>query len=131
MNKKDPNYIPALEKAIKEKYGEKATMNPKFYWDPAKEEEYIAQIKQNLQKEALNEQTREKEDLGGILIPKKLINKNNNKSCSVCKKYSFDKADDVYLSKYTTCRICYIKYIEDREERWLAGWRPNGEKING
>ena len=128
MNKKDPNYIPALEKAIKEKYGEMATMNPKFFWNPLKEQEYIAQLKQNMQKEVRNEETREKEDLGGILIPKKLINTNNNKCCDVCKKYSFDKADDVYLIKFSTCRECYVKYIEDREQRWLSGWRPNGDK---
>lgn len=128
MNKKDPNYIPALEKAIKEKYGEMATMNPKFFWNPLKEEEYLVQIKENMQKEVHNEETREKEDLGGILIPKKLINKNNNKNCTVCKKYSFNKADDVYLIKFSTCCECYVKYIEDREERWSSGWRPNGDK---
>ena len=127
MNKKDPNYIPALEKAIKEKYGELATMNPKFFWNPDKEQEYISQVKESLKKEVKHEETREKEDLGGILIPKKLINK-NNKNCCVCKKYSFDKKDDVYLNKFLTCFDCYIKYIEDREERWLSGWRPNGEK---
>mgnify|MGYP003346668844 FL=1 len=128
MNKKDPNYIPALEKAVKEKYGELAAQNPKFYWNPLKEEEYIASVKESLKKEAANEQTREKEDLGGILIPKKLINKNNNKNCSVCDEYSFNKQDDVYLVKFTVCRVCYVKYIEDREERWLSGWRPNGDK---
>lgn len=127
MNKKDPNYIAALERAIKEKYGEKATMNPKFFWDPVKEEEYIKDIKETLKKEAQTESTREKEDLGGILIPKKLINK-NNKSCSVCKEYSFNKQDDVYLNKFTVCIKCYIQHIEGREERWKQGWRPNGDK---
>lgn len=128
MNKKDPNYIVALEKAIKEKYGELATMNPKFFWNTEKEQEYIAETKEVLKKEAYNEQTREKEDLGGILIPKKLFNKNNNKCCSVCNEYSFDKKDDVYLSKFITCFKCYIQYIEGREERWASGWRPHGEK---
>ena len=127
MNKKDPNYLPALEKAIKEKYGEMATMNPKFFWNPLKEQEYLDDLKKSLKKESKNEETREKEDLGGILIPKKLINK-NNKNCIVCEKYSFDKKDDIYLNKFSTCYKCYIKHIEDREERWLSGWRPNGDK---
>jgi hypothetical protein len=127
MNKKDPNYVVALEKAIKEKYGELATMNPKFFWNSEKEQEYIITTKETLKKEASNEQTREKQDLGGILIPKKLINK-NNKSCIVCKEYSFNKKDDVYLNKFTTCYKCYVNFIEDREERWMSGWRPNGEK---
>jgi formylmethanofuran dehydrogenase subunit E len=127
MNKKDPNYVAALEKAIKEKWGELATMNPKFFWNPDKEQEYLASTKEALKKDASNEQTREKQDLGGILIPKKLISR-NNKSCSTCKEYSFDKKDDVYLNKFTTCYKCYIQHIEGREERWMSGWRPNGDK---
>lgn len=128
MNKKDPNYIVALEKAIKEKYGDLATMNPKMFWDTEKEKAYIQDTKNTAIKEASNENSREKLDLGGILIPKKLINKNSNKTCCVCKKYSFNKKDDIYLNKFTSCYECYIKYIEDREEKWLSGWRPNGEK---
>lgn len=127
MNKKDPNYVAALEKAIKEKWGELATMNPKFFWNPDKEQEYITSAKEVVKKEAGNEQTREKQDLGGILIPKKLISR-NNKSCTACKEYSFDKKDDVYLNKFTTCYKCYIRHIEGREERWMSGWRPNGDK---
>jgi len=128
MNKKDPNYIAALEKAIKEKYGELATMNPKMFWDQDKEKAYIQDTKNTVIKEVTNEHSREKLDLGGVLIPKKLINKNNNKSCSICNKYSFNKKDDIYLNKFVSCYECYVKYIEDREERWLSGWRPNGEK---
>ena len=128
INKKDPNYIAALERAVKEKYGEQATMHPKYFWNHEKEREYITDTKETVKKQLTNEQSREKVDLGGILIPKKLINKNNNKNCSVCDQYSFNKQDDVYLVKFTVCRICYVKYIEDREERWLSGWRPNGDK---
>lgn len=128
MNKKDPNYIVALEKAIKEKYGELATLNPKMFWDADKEKTYIEEIKNTTIKEASNENSREKIDLGGVLIPKKLINKSLNKTCCACKKYSFNKKDDIYLNKFITCYECYIKYIEDREERWLSGWRPNGDK---
>ena len=40
INKKDPNYIAALERAVKEKYGELATMNPKMFWDEEKEKKY-------------------------------------------------------------------------------------------
>lgn len=127
MNKKDPNYIAALEKAIKEKYGELATMNPKYFWDQNKEKEYIKDIKHSVSKSVNNENSREKLDLGGILIPKKLINKSNN-TCEGCKKYSFSKKDDLYLNKFSCCYKCFIEYVEGREERWLSGWRPNGEK---
>jgi len=128
INKKDPNYIAALEKAIKEKYGELATMNPKMFWDPEKEKSYISETKQVFKKAASNEESREKIDLDGVLIPKKLISKNGNKTCIICKEYSFDKKDDVYLNKFISCYKCYIKYIEDREERWLSGWRPIEDK---
>jgi hypothetical protein len=128
INKKDPNYIAALERAVKEKYGEQATMHPKYYWDPVKEQRYLNDIKDANRKEVTNEQSREKVDLGGILIPKKLISKNVNKNCIACKEYSFNKKDDVYLNKFSVCQKCYVQYVEDREERWMSGWRPNGEK---
>jgi len=128
INKKDPNYIVALEKAVKEKYGELATMHPKYFWNQEKEREYISDSKEVTKKLLNNEQSREKVDLGGILIPKKLINKNEHKTCSACKEYSFDKKDDVYLNKYIACYKCYVKFIEGREERWLSGWKPNGDK---
>ena len=38
--------------------------------------------------------------------------------------YSFESRDDVYMNKYECCHSCYIQYVEDREERWKAGWRP-------
>ena len=128
INKKDPNYIAALERAVKEKYGELATMNPKYFWNQEKEREYVADTKETVKKQLTNEQSREKVDLGGILIPKKLISKNDNKDCTVCKQYSFSKEDNVYLNKFSTCKKCYVQYIEDREERWMSGWRPNGDK---
>jgi len=128
VNKKDPNYIAALEKAIKEKYGELATMNPKYFWNQEKEREYLADTKEIVKNLLNNEETREKVDLGGILIPKKLINKNTQNICSVCSEYSFSKDDDVYFNKFNTCQKCYVQHIEGREERWTKGWRPNGEK---
>ena len=128
INKKDPNYIAALEKAVKEKYGELATMNPKYFWNQEKEREYVADTQETVKRQLSNEQSREKVDLGGILIPKKLINKNEHKNCSICNQYSFNKSDDVYLNKFSTCQSCYVKHIEDREERWMSGWRPNGDK---
>ena len=127
MNKKDPNYPAALEKAIKELYGDLAVTNPKSQWTPEKELEYLKETKEAVKKDAFNEESREKEDLGGILIPKKLINK-NNKSCVVCKEYSFNKKDDVYLNKFSACFKCYVMHIEGREEKWLSGRRPHGDK---
>ena len=44
---KDMNYIQALEKAVKEKYGDLATQNPKYFWDEFKEKEFLEQQKES------------------------------------------------------------------------------------
>jgi len=120
----DLNYIAKLEKIISEKYGEKATLNPRSFWNEEKEQEYLKLSKENLIKEEKNSKTKEKIELQGILINKNLLKNKLNKTCDACKKYSFIAKDDVYLLKYNSCYDCYIKYIEDRENRWLSGWRP-------
>jgi hypothetical protein len=111
---KNLNYIQALEKAVKEKYGEEATYNPKQFWDEQKEKEYIQQQKELASKKYKNEQSREKVEVDGVLLPKKLINKNIDKECSICKKYSFDKRDDLYLNKFKACYRCYLCELEDK-----------------
>lgn len=124
MNK-DLNYIAALEKAISEKYGEEAIKHPKVDWNEEKEQKYIeeSRIKAKLESEA--DKSKEEVDLNGILISKKLINSNNKRKCEYCNRYSFNRNDDLFLTKFETCYKCYVKYVEDREERWSQGWRPN------
>ena len=120
---KDLNYIAALEKAIAEKYGQEAVLNPASFWTEEKEKEYLKELKE----QAPNDykiQYEEKVEVDGFFIPKKLINKDTNRVCPVCVTYSFSKKDDVYMSKYECCFECYVKYVDDREERWLGGWRP-------
>jgi len=123
--KHDLNYIAALEKAISEKYGEIAAANPRANWNEEKEKEYLEQSKEKAKKEAEADNTQEYIQLDGILIPKKLINNNNKRKCEYCNRYSFNRNDDLFLTKYETCYKCYVVYIEDREERWKQGWRPN------
>lgn len=122
--KKDLNSIAALEKAIAEKYGNEAAINPKSLWTPQKEIEYLNQSKQAQVKEALSEKTQEKVEFSGILIAKKLLNKNTDRHCQFCKCYSFDRNDDLYFTKFRTCYKCFVVYIDGREERWANGWRP-------
>ena len=57
-------------------------------------------------------------EVDGVLINKKLFICSNNRTCKKCEKYSFNKADDLYLNKYEVCKKCYILYIEGREEKW-------------
>jgi hypothetical protein len=112
--KKDINYIQNLEKAIEQKYGLNATLNPKHFWNEEKEKDYIEETKKVLENERKILDSSEKIEIDGILMPKKLINKSENKICSLCKKYSFDKKDDVYMNKFKSCYRCYLCYIEEK-----------------
>ena len=123
MKKKDPNYVVKLEKAIAKKYGEETIENPKKYWTDEKEKQYLSELKE------FYENTEDKEDIdkdevNGVFIPKKLLNRESNRSCPVCNSYSFKSVDDLYMNKFDCCFKCYIQWVEGREERWLNGWRP-------
>jgi hypothetical protein len=123
------DYIVKLEKAISQKYGEEATHNPRRYWDEDKEKKYIQQSQIEQQKFAKNAESQDKIEADGFLINKKLLNRDNNRTCPVCSKYSFHPRDDLYMNKFEACFKCYIQYIEGgREERWKSGWRPNKEQ---
>jgi len=125
MKKKDPNYVVKVEKAIAEKYGNEAVQNPKSFWTDEKEKEYVDQLKDLYKKS--NEKDDHQVDVGGVFISEKLITKESKRSCPVCSTYSFKSNDDVYMAKFDCCEKCYIQWVEDREERWLKGWRPSNE----
>tara|TARA_R110000824_G_scaffold241919_1_gene430692 strand:- start:168 stop:563 length:396 start_codon:yes stop_codon:yes gene_type:complete len=124
MKEKDLNYIAALERAIEKKYGEEAIQNPAQYWDEAKEEEYIEQLKDYVEKQKKHEQERYVENDDGILISRKLLNKEGIINCPVCGKKTKTVDDDIYINKFECCSKCFIQYVVDRKKRWLNGWRP-------
>jgi len=126
--KKSLNDVAKYELAISKKYGGEAIKNPRATWDDEKEEEYQQQIKDLYLKEAEIQEKTEKVEVDGILVSKKLINRDNNRICPVCHSYSFDLRDDVYMTKFDCCFKCYIQWVERREERWKSGWRPNKEE---
>ena len=121
---KDPNYVVKIEQQIQKKYGAAAVQHPKKEWTAQKEQEYLEQLKEVYHKE-LKEEDYDKVEVGGVFVPRKLINKNSSRSCPVCNTYSFKSNDDVYMSKFDCCEKCYIQWVEGREERWKTGWRPN------
>jgi len=121
----DPNKIAAIEKAIAKKYGKEAIQNPKGNWTTAKEKEYLLQMKEFYEKKRSSEVWQEKIDINGIKVSKKLLNRESLKYCSVCGESPQKTMDDVCLVKFECCSTCYIKYVEDREERWIKGWRPD------
>ena len=112
---KEPDHLIQVEKAIQEKYGEEAIQNPKATWDEEKEKAYLAQITQIYKTYT----PREKIEVDGVLIPKKLFRKESKRTCPECKVYSFDAKDDLYMIKFKCCFRCYIQHVEGREEKWL------------
>ena len=125
MSKDKLNHIAAVEQAISKKYGDETVQNPKANWDENKEKEYLQQMKEFYQKTQQNEEWQEKIDVNGIKISKKLLNRESLKCCPICNSFAKKSMDDVCLVKFDCCYGCYIQYVEDREERWLKGWRPN------
>tara|TARA_Y100001938_G_C7802331_1_gene287728 strand:+ start:29 stop:406 length:378 start_codon:yes stop_codon:yes gene_type:complete len=124
MKNKDPNYAIKVEKAIAEKYGDETIINPKSSWDNEKEKEYLDQLKSSYVVDADTEDL-DKEEVYGVFIPSKLLKEESKRSCPVCNTYSFKSNDDVYMTKFECCFSCYVRWVEDREDRWLKGWRPN------
>ena len=112
---KDANYLLNLEKAIKEKYGDEAIQNPKKTWSPEKEKKYLEEIKKIYRETS----DKDKIEVDGVLVPKKLIIKKSERTCPECNVYSFDIKDDLYMAKYKCCFRCYIQYVEGREEKWI------------
>jgi len=125
---KDSNYVVKVEKAIAEKYGEETVVNPKSLWSTEKEENYLAQLKEADDKRRNLQEKSQKIEVNGVLISKKLLNKDSNRTCPICDTYSFKIRDDVYMNKYECCYRCYIQWIEGREQRWTEGWRPEKKK---
>ena len=129
MNKKDFDKIASIEKAISKKFGKEAIANPKSLWTDEKEKDYLENLKEFYSKQRDLAEDTEKTEEDGFLLSKNLINKKSDRVCPVCETYSFHLRDDLYMNKFECCWKCYIQWVEDREERWLSGWRPNKEQI--
>ena len=122
MIEKDLNQVVKVEKAIKDKYGEEAIQNPKGSWSKEKEQKYLKDLK-NFYKNT--NKLKKIEQLEGFTLRVKNTKHIATRTCPICDSYSLSNQDDVYMTKFKCCFKCYIQYIEDREERWKSGWRPN------
>jgi hypothetical protein len=122
MNKRNYNYIAAVEKAISQKYGKDTVQDFRSDWYEEKEKDYLEQLRLKRIKKQQRKNNREK-----IEIDDTVINKVSraDRVCPVCKTYSFSPADDLYMNRFDCCQQCYISYVEFREERWQSGWRPS------
>ena len=63
-------------------------------------------------------------NVDGVLVSRKLLNKEGILNCSTCKSKLKTINDDIYHTKFHCCEKCFIKYVDGREKRWLDGWRP-------
>ena len=124
--KKDYDKIARVEKAISKKFGKQSIVNPRSGWDDEKEKQYLEDLKQFYSEEHKQHEDKINED--GFFITRNLINKEIKRVCPVCETYSFSGRDDLYMNKFECCEKCYIQWIENREERWLEGWRPDKEQ---
>ena len=123
--KKDQNHIAKIEKAIRDKYGDRGIHNPRAGWDKEKEEEYLRELKKINEKHFASERQQEKINKDGVLLSKKLLMKSGNTSCPICTNYDLKARDEIFILRWECCERCYIKYVEGREQRWRQGWRPN------
>lgn len=115
-----------LEKII-EKYGEDVLVDT----TQTDQDEESAKQREKLEKKLRKVYAPdvEKVDVGGFLVSKELVRSDNNRTCPVCNTYSFSSKDDLYMNKFECCFDCYIQYVENREERWKTGWRPDHENF--
>ena len=129
MKNKELDKIAAIEQAIAKKYGKEAIQNPRANWDEKKEKEYLEQMKKFYKRIEKNERWQDKVDVSGIKVSKKLLSRESLKNCAVCGTFPKKPMDDVCFIKFDCCHNCYINFVEDREERWLKGWRPDEARL--
>ena len=134
MKDKDFDHIARVEKAIAEKYGDEAVSNPRANWSEEREKEYLEQMQELYSKQKKHQESQQKIEINGIKVSKKLLNREQLRSCPVCGRFPKKSLDDVCLLKFDCCNQCYITYVEEdgtgRKQRWENGWRPNVNKGN-
>jgi transposase-like protein len=127
--KKDPNYLAAVEKAITEKYGKDTVQDFRNQWQEDKEKDYLKQLKRLTKKNDNLSSTKEEFVVGDIKITKRRSKQKQDRTCPVCKTYSFSRRDDLYMNRFKCCHDCYLDFVIGREEAWKNGERPTDEHI--
>ena len=127
--KKDWDTIAAVEQAIAKKYGKESVQDFRSGWEPEKEKEYLEQIK--ARRKITESKSSENHTIikGDITINKKNKKTNTERTCPVCKTYSFSRRDDLYMNRFKCCEQCYIIFVVNREERWRNRWRPDDDQV--
>ena len=124
MTKKDWDYIAAVEKAVAEKYGKDSVQDFRSEWENLKEEKYLKQVTDARIEKQKRNASHTTVERGDIVIKRRTNKIKTERSCPVCKTYSFSRRDDLYMNRFQCCEKCFVEYVEYREERWTSGWRP-------
>ena len=122
--RKDPNYIAAVEKAITEKYGKDTVQDFRHEWKEEKEKEYLNQLKEMRVKRDKYSINKEAVTVGDVKITKRRDRQKDDRTCPVCKTYSFSRKDDLYMNRFKCCHDCYVDFVIGREQAWKNGDRP-------
>jgi DNA repair exonuclease SbcCD ATPase subunit len=127
--KKDLNYLASVEKAIAEKYGKDTVQDFRNEWESEKEKKYLNQLKELKTKLDKLSATKQELVIGEVKINKGHSQRKDDRTCPVCKTYSFSRKDDLYMNRFKCCYDCYVDFVIGREEAWKNGERPTVEHI--
>jgi hypothetical protein len=96
-------------------------------WSPEKEKAYLEDLKEKHSKE----KTTKKEvfEIKGVEIRINSVGAKKERTCPVCKTYSFSGKDDLYMNRFDCCYECYVDFVAHEEQRWADGWRPDPERL--
>jgi len=130
MSKKDFNYIAGVELAIVKKYGRIAAQDFRSGWDPHMEKEYLRQLRERNKKVSSDACRKHTQTVGDVQITKRSSSAETDRTCHVCKTYSFSLKDDLYMNRFDCCYPCYLDFVIAREKDWMAGRRPSEEQIS-
>ena len=114
MTKKNYDYIAAVEKAISEKYGKGTAQDFRSQWDADQEKDYLEQLTEARKSKETKRPQKNKQD----------------RTCPVCKTYSFSGRDDLYMNRFKCCYFCYVDFVHQNPEEWLEGKRPTEQDKN-
>ena len=129
MTKKDYNYMAAMEKAVSEKYGKTAVQDFRSDWTDEDEKNYLQQLRERHTSKSVASSEKCRTEIGDVIIRKRSNFKKPNRTCPVCKTYSFSLKDDLYMNRFKSCYRCYIDFVEHRKDKWDEGWRPTDEQV--
>ncbi len=49
--------------------------------------------------------------------------------CPICERIMKGSMSTRSYYDFGCCSVCYIEFVEDREQKWKDGWRPSEEDL--